>query len=339
MNNQQHILYDPKINEVQFPLFKFMEKEHAKNMLANGEIYIPNLYSFKKNKFGGLIDDNTEGEIFIENHYAKFDGLAEDVESIMLLTMGPGRKSLRNITLGNEIINPDALIYCTTSFLFSDSLSWAIKEGKKSCVMISDSQIFFQIIHEKLKHNYPNYSFGSCIYIKSDDGYFKESNADKNSMTNQIMHDRFLEFLLKPKRFSPQREVRAIFRNNSESTNTEIQPEKITIPEIKKELIEVKFSDVDIDILSKKKEGKIKMINVLKSGIRYSITFETPRDLMTPIIYNHDGIRIGFSSPKDKKFVGGEIIGEPPMYIPTIGTPIFACAELDKLSHIEIKTE
>jgi len=339
MKNKQNLLYEPKIKEIQFPLFKFLKSDHAKDMLQEGKIYIPNLYSFKKNRFGGLIDDNTEGEVCIENHYESFDGYAEDVESMMLLTFGAGKKKLVNVTLKNEIKNPDALIYCTSSFLFSDTLSWAIKEGKESCIMISDSQLFFNLIYEKLKHKYPLFKFGSCLYVKSDEGIYYEPNANKNSLTNEIMHDRFMEFFLKPKNFSSQREVRAIFRNNSESINDEIEPETLIIPEIRKLLFEIDFKNADVEILTERKKGRINMINVLKSGDKHSVCFETPFNLMTPLIFNQNVEKIGFSTPYDKKFVGGNIIGEPALYLSSIGTPIFACSELNNLSYIELNTE
>jgi hypothetical protein len=340
MEEQKQFSYQPKINEVQFPLFKFLKNEHAQNMLEKGEVYISNLYSFKNNRFGGMIDDNTEGEINIINYYDDYEGKAEEIESIMLLLLGPGLKRLKDVTLENKLINPDALIYCTTSYLLSDSLSWAIKEGKSSCVMISDSLYFFNIIYSKIKNKYKDYKIGACSYVKSDNGTIREANADKNSFTNKILHDRFLEFLLKPERFLPQREVRAIYRNNSESLDKTLEPEKLIIPEIKDFLFEIIFKDADIDILTKKKKGKIKMINILNSGEEYSAIFETPSNLMTPIIFNHEGlILIGFSSPEDKTFVGGHVIGEPAMHIPSIGTPVFACTELRKLSHIEIRTE
>lgn len=340
MKSPSQIIFEPKINEVHFPLFKFQKAEHAENMLNYGEVHIPNLYSFKGNNFGGLIDDTTEGEVRIKNHYHKFNDLAENAESLLLLLLGPGRKNLENVTLENVITNLDALIYCTTSYLFADSLSWAKSDKKESCVMIADSELFFHLLNKKLRSNYPDFKYGSCLYLKSDIGVFEENNAGKESLTNKILHDRFVEFLLKPKKYSSQREVRGIFRNsNSKLTNSHLSSETIRIPEIKDILVEIKISEVDIDILSGQKEGKIKMYNVLKTGEKYSVTFESPNSLLTPLVYKNKDLHVGFSTPNEKTFVGGTIIGDPPLYHSSLGSPIFASAKLKELSHIEIVTE
>lgn len=194
MNAAKSINYQSKINNIQFPLFKFLMSNYAEKMLNDGEIRLSNLYSFKSNNFGGLIDDSTEGEVNIINLYDEYNGLAEDVECLILLMLGKGYKNLKNITLQNDLKTPDALIYCTTAYLFSDSLSWAIEEGKESCIMITDPDAFFSLIHQHIKDGYKYYRYGSCLYIKTDYGDFREDNPDKSSLTNLILHDPFLEF-------------------------------------------------------------------------------------------------------------------------------------------------
>jgi len=74
-----HTQYVAKMGGLQFPLFKFMKKEHAASLLANGEVYLPNMYDFRNlNKHVGIIGDETEGILIIENEYTHYVGRAKD---------------------------------------------------------------------------------------------------------------------------------------------------------------------------------------------------------------------------------------------------------------------
>jgi hypothetical protein len=196
-----HTQYFPKIGGLQFPLFKFMKKEHAASLMATGAVYLPSMFEFRnESKYAGKIVDKTEGFLTIENEYTHYVGRAKDAEGLIPHNhKAYDVMAVRDYRTRALINTPDALIYCAASRLFSDTLSWAFEDGKSACVMIMDATLFFSEVHNKIKDEYDIQGPQSCIYVKSEDGKVFEKNPTANSETNFFLGNPASTFFAKPK--------------------------------------------------------------------------------------------------------------------------------------------
>ncbi|SMN02715.1 Mobile element protein [uncultured Candidatus Thioglobus sp.] len=154
MNRTKNLNYNylPKKDIFTFPLFKFLKPEHVKNMLEMGEVYIPNIESFRKSNNSenpnSTINDINEG-CFPFSLKGDFNGEAKYLPKGLPHLFHPNQNlNIKNLTWNGNNTLPDVLIYCCSGQLLSDSTLWALKEGKTSCVMILDTKKFRQSIQE-----------------------------------------------------------------------------------------------------------------------------------------------------------------------------------------------
>ena len=99
------------------PFFKFMKKKYADKMLDEGEVHLPDIYSFRKEE--GLLGDNEEAIIYKKLprwYLPKY-----------------GKSNLENI-----------LCYCMNGYLITSSLKCLKEDKKESCIMIIDGRNFFR---------------------------------------------------------------------------------------------------------------------------------------------------------------------------------------------------
>tara|TARA_R110001606_G_scaffold350786_1_gene500930 strand:+ start:1349 stop:2314 length:966 start_codon:yes stop_codon:yes gene_type:complete len=104
-------------NDVVFyqPQFRFLESSYL-DAFISGQVYLSNILNFRKGDFGGLIDDEREGEISLHD----FNHDANKRETIVY----------------DPCIDEDIFVLCTTNNLVSESLFWALKEKRTSCCLI-----------------------------------------------------------------------------------------------------------------------------------------------------------------------------------------------------------
>ncbi len=280
-----------------FPLFKFMQQKHANKMLSEGEIYIPNLYSFSNsNIHSGLTYDNKESKD-----------------------------------------RSDVLVYCTSGLLFSDSLSWAIEDKKETCVMITDSNKFRDLIEKEVnKSEYDILGFRSCVYVGEN---FRPWNNPRR------------RYFMKEKIFREQREVRLVMVPKEKiPVGSEIEPLKIKIPEVTEYLIEIKIDKVVPEILRGKKTGTITSKIHRKDGISGSeFTIEKPFGVYSPAILCHfePEPSLGFSDRKNNSpYVGANITSgdsdarKPVLVASMDGFGVFVCpTPVNSIENIEIICE
>ena len=319
-----------------------MEKKHAENLISKGEVYLCNLKSFTKGTHGGKIDDQTEGKIKISNFYQSYIGRAKDAEGLIPLYYPPhGIVNFYNQNISLEIEDPDSLVFCASSLLLSDSLSWAIKEGKETCIMILDSAKFFNDVSSELKNEYYSAGMKSCDYIKDEKGKFQENNPNIYSLTNGYCSNQKLISYTKPKIFEEQREVRMAFFKKNESPDKikeELEPLTVNINN-DNNYIKILFDNADSKILMDENLGDIEIKVNRLNGAPTTFKVEHPRALYTPIIYRKEGNFLGFSYPSEDNSYGGVTVSNCDYGILNDGgIPLIALNKISNIESIEILT-
>jgi len=140
-----HFRYIYEGQGIKIPLFKFLKPKYAASMLENGEVHLPCLSKFANGSSEeSLVYDQCEGNY---SYTGKGAG-APDIPSFEFSSdCNLDIRGLK-VNIPNQKL-PDVLVYCTTGLLLSDSLSWALEEDKKSCVMIKDPEAFQRVIITK----------------------------------------------------------------------------------------------------------------------------------------------------------------------------------------------
>jgi len=253
---------------------------------------------------------------------------------------------VRNYHVVDRINLPDALIYCATSNLFSDTLIWAIQDGKNSCVMIMDAILFFSKVHNKIKDEYDVLGPHSCAYIKNDYGKIFEKNPTASSETNFLLGNTINALFTKPKKYEPQREARTIFFPKNIVTDNapdkSLMAKTISVPEVKSTLLEIVFENSDTKILLGQTTGVIYMkVNKL-FGEPTIFSIQEPRGVFSPVFFEgpSNELMMGFCYPNDKKeWVRPTMINCETGIIGFGGTVVFASNAVSNIKNIEIYTD
>ena len=275
--------YQYEYENYSFPLFKFMYKDHAKKMLNKGEVHLPCLSEFRKTSEKSLVYDEKEGTFNFKDTY-NYNGKGSEAPYIPNFYFSPNSNvHLENMTVSGDNLNlPDVWVYCTSGRLLSESLTWALKESKTSCVMITNPKKFLELLKSKIKET--NFSeFFSCIYVN-------KKKANKNSDLRQY-------YFHKPEKYKNQNEVRMV----GSSLKAKLEPLTIQMSEIKKILIEIDISNLK---LSDVKEGKKKIVHqiIKKDGSIARFLIPTPYEVYSPLIVDLLGCEksmLGFACPYD----------------------------------------
>jgi hypothetical protein len=344
-----HTHYFPKIGSLQFPLFKFMKKEHAASLMATGAVHLPSMFEFRnENKYAGKIVDRTEGFLTIENQYTHYVGRAKDAEGLIPHNHKPYDViAVRNYEIGTDINTSDALIYCAASKLFSDTLSWAFEDGKNTCIMIMDTTLFFSEVHNKIKDEYDILGPQSCIYVKSEDGKIFEKNPTANSETNFFLGNPASTFFAKPKSYEPQREVRAIFSPKNSvlmnSSSGHLNAKPISVPEIRSTLFEIMFEHCDPEVLLGKKAGEVCMKVHRLSGQPTVFSIKEPRGVFSPVFFkgqnNESMMGLSYPGKNNDKFSGASVSNCDVSFGVVDDQVVFAINAVLNIEKIEIYTQ
>jgi len=268
-----------------FPVFKFQKQEHADLMWKNGNIHLSSMSSFRKGAYGGLIDDPREGQTTL---FFPFDP-----ES--------------NYSINHEkqyISLDDTFIYCGSSDFFSGTLSWAISDGKESCVLITDVKKVASLISEAI----PKLEFigaNPCTYSGRDIGLFKHFSP----LRHQLAENNYIAAWIKPQKYHPQKEFRLVWRAKEKLSSEDFVNQNINIQDY---LIPVTFTGIET-LFSDNKPHTVgaKVITVDGASDAW-FDIQYPLETFTPVIHkNGEDYLLGFLSPSSMSsgggFYGGQI--------------------------------
>lgn len=229
---------------VRYPVFKFQKIDHAK-MMFDGTVRISKISDFRdKEKHKNQILDEGEGTaIFIGHNYTT------------------------QIEINNQYI------FCATEHFLSDSLLWAISEGKECCVMVTDPEEFYKRITNNAHVGLTHSGSAPCTYVTTrtftHEAYFQF--LAKNNNLNDIC-------FLKPYQYLSQRETRSAWQPQ-EDTNAECLYIQADIRDL---LINIEFKRITE---SKFHSGKTVTVTThLKNKETRIVNIKTAQSVHTPII-------------------------------------------------------
>lgn len=268
-----------------FPVFKFQKQCHADLMWQNGNIHLSSMSCFRDGKYGGLIDDDREGQVTL--HFPIDHGLNYQIHHERL-----------------EISMEDAFIYCGSSDFFSDTLNWALSDGKETCVLITD----FNEVALRISEAIPELEYiGSknCEYSGRDIGALKF----RDSLRGRIFHNHAMSAWIKPHKHKTQKEFRAVWKATGRLSSEQHINKDIDIKDF---LIPVSYSGIEL-LFSDNKPHTVgaKVVTVDgKNDAWFDIQY--PLETFTPIIHKHeDQYLLGFLSPVNTvsggRFHGGQV--------------------------------
>ncbi len=194
-------------------LFKYCKLQHMQSMQERGAVRIGGLYNYRKTEeYGEMVADVDEGKKTMSGtvkmltpetlkNYPGLDGLVDfrygKIESLSIL--------------GRKVNSQDCLVF-SASAAYSEAAhqEWLQQENYDACYRIYSAKLFFRAISRMLRPR--GYEFFGCNQVLY---------ADEVDIASQAasIHPAFC----KKKEFSPQVEVRAIWRSfNAEPINPQI---------------------------------------------------------------------------------------------------------------------
>lgn len=305
-----------------FPAFKFQEQQYADSMLNNGNVHLSNISIFRDTrKFSGKILDIKEGIVTLHNRI-------KPIKNEYIQSCKHAFPTSVNININ------DAYIFCCTKYFLSDSLTWAISEGKQCCVLITDVN---EYIHRISLHYQASLNFRSareCEYIGRD---FYASTATPYDRINKFINEPLNAVFVKPKEYAPQKELRILWTPKSNIKQEEYLNSNI---ETKDLLIKVLFHN--FNIFYKSSRPSLVGARIIKKDGRENAKYEirVPEEVFSPVIHSKKGHKmLGFLSlSRSNIFIDCLFKGSD---IPIIQSPIgnIVCnVYLNDIEHIEIYT-
>jgi hypothetical protein len=182
------------------PLFKYMKRSHALALIKKGQMRIGTLYEYRNvERHGVLVGDAREGSKgavvrvpFLEaSSTEELPEFARD----MGVRIGPGRVTFENSTFLRTEESPDFYIFSASRHF--DAVQMRLM-GYDACVRIDNPESFFRAVSHSFRHAGDYQGFHACHYIERD-------------LPPDQQHD-IHPALLKDPSYSPQAEVRAVWR-------------------------------------------------------------------------------------------------------------------------------
>ncbi|MCF5904251.1 MULTISPECIES: hypothetical protein [Aeromonas] len=305
-----------------FPAFKFQEKDHARLMLENGNVHLSNISVFRdSSRFSGQILDEKEGIVTLHNSIAT---------SVCDFYEQNNRHAYPEAV---EIAVSDVFVFCCTKYFLSDSLTWAISEGKQSCILITDVGEYIRRISSYYESTLEWVEAQECQYIGRD---FFATSATPYDPTNYFIQKNMNAAFVKPKEYAAQRELRLIWKPKSS-----FQPQKFLNNDIETQdlLIPVLFHDFDSSYRSSGRQ-RVGARIISKSGTsnaEYNISI--PNEVFTPVIHtsNNDQM-LGFLATSSHLSGGNFKGGQIGILMSAIG-PIVCNVYLKDIEYVEIFTK
>ena len=315
-----------------YPVFKFMERVHLDRFNATGELYIPTLHEFKdKDKYNGTILDDAEGVFRIKNTYS-YTGLVKDSYGLLPTKIPPYQFiHLQNQVIEEEHVETSSIVYCAADSFFSDSLTWAVKHKKDSCIMIVDLHEFIDIATQYIGDEHTRVDVRPCDYSGR---FVDESNPGPESLTTQHLIDPVKRLFVKPITHVDQHEVRAVWR----TAKGEAKPCKIQVPLLRNFTVPLNFPTITLENWSKAKAG-IGAVGVRvkkRDGQMGVVIAKIPSDITSPVVFRHKGgWKLGFRyiNPTGR-IENGIFICESPPHILN-GNALFQMCDMENIEYVE----
>jgi hypothetical protein len=315
-----------------YPVFKFMEEVHLDRFYATGELYLPTLHEFKdKEKYDGTILDVSEGLFKIRNTYS-YTGLIKNTYGLLPRKFPPDQfVKLRDSVMEKEFIETSCLAYCVADSFFSDSLIWAVKHKKNSCLMIIDLHEFVAVVTKYIAPDYTLIHTKPCEYSGR---FVDEFNPDEFSLTEVHLTDPNRKLFSKPKTHKDQHEVRAVWR----TAGSRIEPVTIAEPHLRDFTLRVLFSTITLDNWNKAKAG-VGAVGVFvkqKNGKMGEVIARIPVDVTSPVVFKHkDEWKLGFRYANPSNHIEGGIFHTEtfPHYVN--GSTLFQVCDFEAIEYIE----
>jgi hypothetical protein len=265
-----------------------MQADHADQLLNQGHVYIPSLEDFRDGeKYGGKIFDPQEGMAF-------FTQQSKNTPEIQ-------------ITHRTEIALSKFFVFCLTRNFDLESLTWAMSEGKKCCVMLAEPLQFFKGVNDRLDNTY---FFGAlpCIYSGrtiSENHRTYEAVAFKtphfqfsiDDFFNQAFRHPLWAAYIKDSFYAQQQELRGVwgFKNIDAPKVSAIQAKKCDTGK----LILIHFENMlGYEAKSPSIKFRVRALSTNQEEL-LSITFESLEYIFSPIVfktYDSNELMLGFCS-------------------------------------------
>lgn len=283
-----------------YPLFKFMQADHAVQLLEHGHVYIPALEDFRdEKKYGGKIFDPKEGIAF-------FTQQSKNTPEIQ-------------VTHRTKVVLRNFFVFCLTRNFDLESLRWAMSEGKKCCVMLAEPLQFFKGVNDRFNDTH---FFGAlpCIYSGRtipEDHHTYEAVAFKtphfqfaiDNFFNRAFRHPLWAAYIKDSSYAQQQELRGVwgFKNIDAPKVPAIQATKCDTGK----LILIHFDAMlGYDSKAPKIKFRVRALSANQEEL-LSVTFESLEHIFSPIVfktYESNALMLGFCSSANI-FPGGNVKG------------------------------
>lgn len=266
-----------------FPVFKFQKEEHASSMWRDGNMYLSNPRAFRKGAFGGLIDDDREGQVKL---YYPSD-----------------ESSCFDITHSNEHISlDDVFIYCGSSDFFSDTLRWAMSDGKETCVLITDVDEVAKIVVSEVS-GLEYIGTQHCLYSGRDIGMMDFFSP----IRRELSQNPSLAGWIKPRKHAPQKEVRMMWKASALLANEDHISRNV---DVQRYMIPVIFSGIEALLEDSSQVQTVGARVVTVDGCNDAwFDIQYPLETFSPVIHKSNGeYLLGFLSPS-RSVSGGRFHG------------------------------
>jgi hypothetical protein len=276
-----------------YPAFKFLSSRHARLMMDHGNVFLPRMETFKDaGLHSGLILDEAECSLHLHNLYSFYEGLAKDAHGLIPHRFPPFTTVRISGELKEHLSLTNIFGYCMTQDLLTDSFEWAVSErNKEACVMITNVEEFIsRIVPVFVEKGLVYGEAGACIYMADDARRVIDVNPMPGSISNAILSKPVLAALIKPKKYSAQRELRVVWQAPDEHLN--IPP--LDIPSIRDLLLFIDISKIDKDryFTDEEKDGTLGLRIHLKDGTAKTFGIKQPRRVFAPVLFDDaNGVR------------------------------------------------
>jgi hypothetical protein len=183
-------------------IYKYMGRAHAARMLADGEIRLGTLYTYRnEEELGPEVGDRDEGTLNLKKSgFTVVDTV--DPRTIPAffrngLSVGSGARLqiIARDGIGRQFEDPDCWVYCTSKYFDRDQMN---SMGYDTCVEIFDIEPFFFAVSREIQLRIRSFwGAAECVY--------------RDRTVEHTAYDGIPPAFIKHPRFRGQTEVRALW--------------------------------------------------------------------------------------------------------------------------------
>ncbi|MEQ1484626.1 hypothetical protein [Methyloglobulus sp.] len=148
------------------PLFKYLRREHATRLLAEGILRVGTLHEYRDvGRYGNRVGDSKEGSKGTMLKVDRLDVMSKDDLPEFVrnsFEVGSGKFTFINSTFLVTEDSPDFYIYSVTKRFSAEAMR---NLGYDACVRIDDPASFFRALSHSLRHKGSFQGLHSCIYM------------------------------------------------------------------------------------------------------------------------------------------------------------------------------